>query len=76
MEELFDAFENSNRASFNDDIGCWDVSSVTIMKYMFYSTAAFNQDIGGWDVSSVTDMFYMFGGATAFNQDISGWDVR
>ena len=25
MESLFDAEEYSNRASFNEDIGCWDV---------------------------------------------------
>ena len=65
----------SGAAAFNQPIGDWDVSSVTIMNHMFYSAAAFNQPIGGWDVSSVTSMYAMFSGAAAFDQPIGGWDV-
>jgi len=61
--------------AFNQDIGGWDVSSVTEMGWMFHGAATFNQDIGGWDVSSVTNMHKMFHNAVTFNQDIGGWDV-
>ena len=41
---------------FNQNIGSWDVSSVTNMDTMFGSALAFNQNIGNWDNSSVTNM--------------------
>jgi surface protein len=62
-------------ASFNIDIGSWDVSNVTTMAGMFSVAAAFNCDISNWDVSNVTDMSNMFYASYAFNQDISSWDV-
>ncbi|MGV9200551.1 MAG: BspA family leucine-rich repeat surface protein, partial [Promethearchaeia archaeon] len=42
------------------NIGNWNVSSVTDMSYMFKDADAFDQNIGNWNVSSVTDMSYMF----------------
>jgi surface protein len=61
--------------AFNQNIGGWDTSSVTIMQGMFNGATAFNQNIGGWDTSSVTNTSFMFNNATAFNQNIGGWDT-
>ena len=60
---------------FDQPIGCWDVSNVTDMGYLFANAQMFSQDISAWDTSKVTDMTYMFRNARAFNTDISGWDT-
>jgi surface protein len=58
---------------FNQPIGNWDVSQVTDMSNMFFSSA-FNQPITNWDVSKVTNMSGMFC-YSQFNQPIGNWDV-
>ena len=54
---------------FNQDIGRWDVSSVTVMDRMFQGASAFNQDIGDWNVANVFSMVSMFS-STPFNKDL------
>ena len=63
--------------SFNQDIGGWNVSNVTIMVKMFYGACAFNQDIGEWKVGKVTDMEGMLTGAglstSNYDRLLVGW---
>ena len=61
--------------SFNQDIGNWNVSSLTYSDNMFENNTSFNQNIGSWNVSRVIDMGFMFKDASAFNQDLTSWCV-
>ena len=65
-----------NRASFNEDIGNWDVSNVTSNILHAEGARAFNQDVSNWDTSSVTNMTRLFFyDCVLFNQDIAGWNT-
>ena len=45
---------------FNQDIGSWDVSNVTIWRICLGVLQLSIQDISNWDVSNVTNMSVMF----------------
>ncbi|KAH8045168.1 calmodulin-dependent protein kinase [Aureococcus anophagefferens] len=62
-------------ATFNQDVGAWDTSKVTNLRYAFRDAAAFDQDIGNWDTSKVTTMDSAFYEASTFNAPIGGWDT-
>jgi surface protein len=62
-------------STFNQELGDWNVSSVTDMSYMFSNATSFNQELGDWNVSSVINMRSMFYNATSFNQELVDWNV-
>ena len=73
----------SSNPRLTGPIGTWDVSGVTSMYILFYTSPSgactifcnFNGDISGWDTSSVKAMYIAFAGTTSFNGDISAWDT-
>ncbi len=69
MHELF------SFTSFNQDIGSWDVSNVSVMNGIFFGAFEFNQDISNWDVTGTDNLGGVFSDATSFNQDIGNWDI-
>jgi surface protein len=71
--DLYGFFDGSQY--FNQDIGNWDISSLTEMSRLFLNCHTFNQDIGNWNTSNVVAMSQVFQNAYSFNQDIGGWDT-
>lgn len=60
--------------TFNQDIGTWDVSTITNFDHMFDGAWIFNESIENWDLSSATSVEYMFKDASAFDQNVNNWD--
>ena len=48
FDNLFDADRNPLAATFNEDIGGWNVSNSESMFAMFEGAREFNQDLSGW----------------------------
>ncbi len=66
---------------FNDQIERWDVSNITSMEKLFFSSdqtgfkqLVFNQPLNKWDVSNVRNMKNTLG-YTNFNQSLDNWNV-
>lgn len=72
---MFGVFDGA--ASFNRNIGCWNVANVKTMSHMFHNAASFNQNLGGWDISQVEDMedIFMGSGMTSdsLSDTLAGW---
>jgi Ca2+-binding RTX toxin-like protein len=70
-------FTFTNAQAFNQDIGGWDVSSVTTLQNIFNRAANFNQDLGDWNISNVANLGAAFqsSGMSVSNMDatIRGW---
>ena len=77
MTGVFGSFNLVANAVFNQNIGNWNTSKVTLMNSMFNEQTEFNQDIStkvvtvngvtytAWDTKEVTNMSFMFSGTTA-----------
>ena len=69
-----------NCYAFNQNIGSWDMSTVTDPSYMFSGCYAFDNggsdDINNWDTSSAVNFYFMFENCYSLNRDISGWNVE
>ena len=59
---------------FNQPIGNWNVSNVTMMEDVF-GGSAFNQPLNNWDVTSVISMRRMFADTWSFDQPLDKWDM-
>ena len=58
-----------------NNIGTWNMSTVTNMQGMFRDASAFNKSINNWTVGNVTNMSQMFFNAAAFNQPLNNWNT-
>lgn len=80
VTSMYEMFGNSE--SFNQPIGNWDVSNVTIMEAVFrqaYVGPLTQESLNTWDVSSATTMRQMFLRGLDFlalNPNITDWNTQ
>jgi surface protein len=66
---------------FNQNLGSWNVSSITNFERMFLNASNFNNggspSIGNWTIrtNAAVSMTQMFNASLRFNQDISSWNI-
>ena len=90
MSFMFNATSQKIVSNFNQNIGNWNTSKVTLMNAMFQEQSNFNQDIStkivtvgsntytAWDTLNVTNMSAMFSNTIdigKFNQNIGNWNT-
>jgi len=64
-------------ASFDQDLGLWDVSNVIVFDSAFEDASSFlSGGVSRWDVSEAVSMRAMFKNAVDFDADLSSWEVR
>ncbi len=58
-----------------DNIGTWNVSTITNMSNMFRDASDFNENIGLWNVGNVTNFSFMLSTTNFFNQNLNNWNI-
>jgi gliding motility-associated-like protein len=73
MTSMFDG-----AASFNSDIGTWDVSTVVDFTNMFQNASSFDQSLGSWDISNATALNGMLSNTSLslgnYDATLIGWE--
>ncbi|MGB3023339.1 MAG: BspA family leucine-rich repeat surface protein [Candidatus Saccharimonadales bacterium] len=75
VTDMSSMFYSATTNAFNQPVGSWNTSNVTMMQGMFQNAQLFNQPVSSWNTGKVTNMSYMFFNARAFDQPIGTWNT-